>query len=60
MKTQSLISLSTLAVTAAILTARAGTAAAGTVFVVAGVLAVLYADYGRIAEPVRARASSLS
>ena len=60
MKTQHLFLLSTLAVAAALLVARAGTAATGIAFVASGVLAMLYADYGRTMEPVRARAGVIS
>ena len=60
MKTRLIISLSTLAVTAAYLVSHAGTAASGIAFVAVGVLAILHSDYGRKVEPLRARASVIS
>ncbi len=60
MKTRLIITLSTLALSAAYFVAHAGTASSGIAFVAAGVLAILHADYGRDVEPLRARASVIS
>ncbi|GEM_PF-903791 len=60
MKTLVSITLSTLAVVAAFLVMIANTGAGGLAFTALGVLAMLYADYGRKVEPMRARASVIS
>jgi len=60
MKTLVTITLSTLAAVAAFLVMYANAGAAGTAYTTLGVLAMLYADYGRKVEPLRARARLIS
>ncbi len=50
------LSIATLAVVAALLGTRASAGAAGVAFTTLGVIAMLYADYGRKIEPLRVRA----
>lgn len=60
MKTNLTLTLSTLAVFAAILVVNANTGAAGIAYTALGVLAIFHADYARNVEPLRARARLIS